>query len=126
LRYYVPVLEKLDKIISAAVAELPHSPTYCDDNPLVIATLKYLAYTLKNSVFRRYFLSLEVVYFNFILSLYLIYIMQSIGQLMHSMNLEIVHLASEILFYFSMPALSVSSYSSDLGWRDNTEVRRVS
>lgn len=42
--------------------------------------------------------------------------------MMTSMNEEIAHLASEILFYFAMPTLSVSSYSNDPGWRDNTEV----
>ena len=60
MRYIVPVLEKLDKIIADAVADLPHSVTYHQQNTLLIALLKYLTHTLKNSVFKRFFLSLEV------------------------------------------------------------------
>lgn len=45
-----------------SVQELPHSPTYNLENTILIATLKYLAFTLKNSVFKRFFLSLEVYY----------------------------------------------------------------
>ena len=59
-RFLVPVLEKLDKIMADAVADLPHSIAYNEENTLLIATLKYLAYTLKNSVSKHFFLSLEV------------------------------------------------------------------
>eukprot|EP00602_Paraphysomonas_sp_CaronLab_P004577 CAMPEP_0185036162 /NCGR_PEP_ID=MMETSP1103-20130426/28714_1 /TAXON_ID=36769 /ORGANISM="Paraphysomonas bandaiensis, Strain Caron Lab Isolate" /LENGTH=4103 /DNA_ID=CAMNT_0027573585 /DNA_START=26 /DNA_END=12337 /DNA_ORIENTATION=+ len=103
VRLLIPVFEKLDTIIAASVEELPHDSGYT--NTLLIATLKYLSYVLKNSVHKRYFLSTELV-----------------GKLLYSMNHEVVGLATEILFYFSMPSLSIASYNAETGWKDTTEV----
>jgi hypothetical protein len=111
LRYFIPIFDLLEGVLTKGVEDLPHSQSYHLENSLLLNTLKYLSHTLKNATQKRYFLSIEVTDPHLLSSLTKFF--QLIGSLMLSHNLSVVELSSEILFYFSMPSFSLASYSDD-------------
>eukprot|EP00605_Chrysophyceae_sp_TOSAG23-4_P003045 GSChrysophyteH1.ASY1.ANO1.3350.1 assembled CDS len=127
LRHWVPVLSRLDDLLSKWCPSIPlakfASPvdgkvdmvSYAsilntDDGlspkQIICSTLNFLWKLLKLTTEKRCFLSYE-----------------HIGTLLGAVDLEIVELACKLLFYLTIPTVSAASYSpQELDLRDSIEV----